>query len=141
MKQIIMMNNNLIAVDTNILLYLHDKSDKRKRDIAKNILSDNPKIPAQVISEFLNVTRRQLVLSKVDIVAYCADLLKFCDILPISCDTLNNAAALIQKYDFQIFDSVIVAASLDAGCSVLYSEDMQHGLVVNDMTILNPFVI
>jgi predicted nucleic acid-binding protein len=133
------MINNFIAVDTNILLYLHDKSDKRKRDIAKNILSDNPKIPAQVISEFLNVTRRQLVLSKADIIAYCADLLKDCDILPISCDTLNNAAVLIQKYGFQIFDSIIVAASLEAGCSVLYSEDMQDGLIVNGMTILDPF--
>jgi predicted nucleic acid-binding protein len=47
-----------IAVDSNVLLYLHDKSDKRKRDIATNILSDNPKISTQVISEFINVTRR-----------------------------------------------------------------------------------
>ncbi len=58
-----------IAADSNILLYLHDKSDKRKRDIAKNILSDNPKIPAQVISEFINVARRQLDLHKAEILS------------------------------------------------------------------------
>ena len=138
MKQIITTNH--IAVDSNILLYLHDKSDKRKRDIAKNILSDNPKISTQVISEFINVARRQLDLSKADIIAYCAELLKECEITPVSCDTLTRAAALIQKYDFQIFDSIIVASVLEANCTILFSEDMQHGLVINKLTIVNPFV-
>jgi predicted nucleic acid-binding protein len=139
MKQIIMTSNR-IAADTNILLYLHDNSDKRKRDIAKNILSDNPKISAQVVSEFINVARRQLDLRKADVVAYCANLLRDCEIIPVSCDTLTNAAALIQRYDFQIFDSIIVASVLDANCTLLYSEDMQHGLIVGKMTIVNPFL-
>lgn len=135
MKQITM--SDRIAADSNVLLYLHDKSDKRKRDIATNILSDNPKISTQVISEFINVTRRQLDLSKADIVTYCADLLKDCEIIPVSCDTLTNAAALIQRYDFQIFDSIIVAASIKANCTILYSEDMKDGLVIGKF--LNPF--
>ena len=66
MKQTIMTFNS-VAVDSNILLYLHDKSDNRKRDIAKNILSDNPKISTQVISKYINVARRQLDLSKADV--------------------------------------------------------------------------
>ena len=139
MKRIIMASNP-IAADSNILLYLHDKSDKIKRDIAKNILSDNPKVSTQVISEFINVARRQLDLSKPDIVTYCADLLKDCEVIPVSCDTLINAAGLIRKYDFQIFDSIIVASALEAGCTVLYSEDMQHGLVIDTLTIVNPFI-
>ena len=134
------MASNPIAADSNILLYLHDKSDKIKRDIAKNILSDNPKVSTQVISEFINVARRQLDLSKPDIVTYCADLLKDCEVIPVSCDTLINAAGLIRKYDFQIFDSIIVASALEAGCTVLYSEDMQHGLVIDTLTIVNPFI-
>jgi predicted nucleic acid-binding protein len=134
------MTSNRIAADSNILLYLHDKSDKRKRDIAKNILSDNPKISTQVISEFINVARRQLDMPKADIVAYCADLLKDCEIIQVSYDTLTNAAALIQRYGFQIFDSIIVASALEANCTILYSEDMQHGLVINKLTIVNPFV-
>jgi len=129
-----------VAADSNILLYLHDESDKRKREIAKDILSDNPKISTQVISEFINVARRQLDLPKADIVAYCADLLQDCEIIPVLHDTLTNAAALIQKYDFQIFDSIIVSSALEANCTKLYSEDMQHGLVVNNMTIVNPFL-
>lgn len=139
MKQITM-PNNIIAVDTNVLLYLHDRSDKTKRDIAKYILSDNPKISTQVISEFINVARRQLDLSKSDIVTYTADLLKDCEIIPVSYGILTYSAALIQRYDFQIFDSIIVASALDANCTILYSEDMQHGLAIKKMTIVNPFL-
>ena len=139
MKQITMTTDR-VAADSNILLYLHDESDKRKREIAKDILSDNPKISTQVISEFINVARRQLDLPKADIVVYCADLLQDCEIIPVLHDTLTNAAALIQKYDFQIFDSIIVASALEASCTILYSEDMQHGLVINNMTIINPFI-
>ncbi len=129
-----------IAVDSNVLLYIHDKSDKRKRDIAKNILSDNPKISTQVISEFINVARRQLDLSKADIVTYCADLLRDCDITQVSYGTLANASALIKRYEFQIFDSIIVASAVEANCTILYSEDMQHGLQINTLNIVNPFI-
>lgn len=138
-KLTIMMINS-IAVDTNVLVYLHDSSDARKRNIAENILAENPKIPSQVISEYLNVTKRILSLSKTELVSQCAELLKDCEIINVSCETLINSVTLIQKYDFQIFDSIIVAASLEAGCTILYSEDMQHNMVINNLIILNPFV-
>lgn len=72
MKQIIMMNN-LIAVDTNILIYLHEAfSDKRK--LAQEILSDKPNISSQVISEYFNVCRRLLPISKEDLLIQTAEL-------------------------------------------------------------------
>ncbi len=134
------MPNNSYAVDTNILIYLLDSSDNRKRNIAENILAENPKIPAQVLSEYLNVTRRLLNLPKADVVIQCAALLKDCEIIPVSCNTLTTAAGFIQKYGFQIFDSIIIAAALEANCTVLYSEDMQHGFKINGLTIVNPFI-
>ena len=63
--------HNSIAVDSNILVYLHDSSDVRKRTIAENILAGNPRIPAQVISEYINVTRRLLDLPKASIITQC----------------------------------------------------------------------
>ncbi len=134
------MPNSFIAVDTNVLVYLHDSSDTRKRNIAEHILAGNPKVPSQVISEYLNVTRRVLKLSKFEIVAQSANLLKDCEIIQVSCHTLTKATDLIQKFDFQLFDSIIVAAACEADCNILYSEDMQHGLVVEGLTILNPFL-
>jgi predicted nucleic acid-binding protein len=111
MKQIIM-TSSCFAVDTNILLYLHDSSDLRKRAIAKNILSENPRISTQVISEFINVARRQLQIPKAELIDYCAHLMKDCQIDSVSCSTLFAAGVLVKKYDFQIFDSIIVAAAL-----------------------------
>lgn len=140
MKPIIM-TDTIPAVDTNVLIYLHDKSNKGKRVAAENILAANPKVPAQVVSEYLNTTRRLLNLSKTELILQCAELFKDCEILPVTVDTLLSAARLIKKYDFQLFDSIIVATALDNGCPILYSEDMQHELLVEKrLTILNPFI-
>jgi len=130
-----------IAVDSNVLIYLHDFSDKRKRRIAQEILADNPKIPMQVISEYLNITRRILTLSKEDLLEHAARLFAPCNIVSVVPATLQYASALVKRYQFQLFDAVIVAASIESGCQILYSEDMQHKLVADNMlTILNPFV-
>lgn len=135
------MMTDVYSVDTNILIYLHDKFNDAKRTKAKAILADNPKIAAQVISEYLNTARRLLDLSKDDLLIQAAELFQPCEIIPTSASTLFLAASLVKKYQFQIFDSVIVAASLQSNCSVLFSEDMHHGLVVNNtLTIVNPFV-
>lgn len=129
------------AVDRNVLIYLHDESDIRKRGIANSLLADNPKIPSQVISEYLNTTRKLLPLSKEDLLFQTAELFRYCEIIPAKPSTLYLASKLIRRYRFQLFDAVIGAASLEGGCNVLYSEDMQHGLVVDGtLTIVNPFL-
>ena len=51
------------------------------------------------------------------------------------------AQKLLDRYDFQLFDSIVVASALEAGCNTLYSEDLQHGLVVEkQLKIINPFI-
>jgi predicted nucleic acid-binding protein len=55
---------------------------------------------------------------------------------------LQRAKGLIDRYDFQLFDSIIVASALEAGCDILYSEDLQHGLTVEkQLKIINPFIV
>ena len=135
------MPDNIVALDTNILIYLHDSSSPVKRYIAKDLLADNPAIPSQVISEYLNTTRRLLQLSKDELLINAANLLAGCNIIPVLPDTLLFAASLVKSYNFQLFDAVIVAASIKGNCAVLYSEDMQHGLIVEkSLTIINPFL-
>lgn len=135
------MTSDTFALDTNVLIYLHDSSSPDKRDIAKSLLADSPCIPSPVISEYLNVTRRLLSLSKDELLMQTSGLFSDCTILPITKDTLLTAASLIKQYRFQLFDAVIVATALEGNCRVLYSEDMHHGLMVNKtLTILNPFL-
>jgi len=132
---------NKIALDTNVLIYLHDNSNPQKRAIAKDLLADNPFIPSQVISEYLNVTRRLLTLSKEELLIQAANLFEGCTIIPVLPNTLLFAATLVKKYNLQLFDSVIVAAAFESGCTILYSEDMHQGLIVEkNLTIINPFL-
>ncbi|HEY5325431.1 MAG TPA: PIN domain-containing protein [Mucilaginibacter sp.] len=130
-----------VVLDTNVLIYLHDNSSPNKRAIAKDLLAENPFIPSQVISEYLNVTRRLLQLSKEELLIQASNLLAGCTIIPVLPSTLLFAAVLVKRYNFQLFDAVIVAASKESNCAILYSEDMQHGLVVEkSLTIINPFL-
>lgn len=136
----ITMTPDVIAVDTNILIYLHDAAAP-KRTIAENVLASNPRISSQVVSEYLNTTRRLLNMGKAELLNQCAELFKDCEIIAVTHFTLALAASLIKKYSFQLFDAVIVASAFENNCSILYSEDMQHGLIINDtLTIINPFI-
>ena len=130
-----------LAVDTNILVYLHDTDNSPKRSIAVSILFQKPKIPSQVILEYLNVTRKLLPLTKENLLVQAIRLFGRYELINVTMSTLQLATELIRKYRFQLFDAIIVAASLEGDCEVLYSEDMQHGLVVNGtLTIVNPFL-
>ena len=67
--------------------------------------------------------------------------LEKCIVQPVVLTTIKLAQELIVKYDFQVFDSIVIAAALEADCDVIYSEDMQDGLIVEDkIKIINPFV-
>ena len=76
----IIMTNNA-ALDSNVLIYLHDNSDPQKRGISKGLLADNPVISSQVVSEYLNTTRRLLDLSKEELLENTAVLFSGCHII------------------------------------------------------------
>ena len=134
--------NKRIAVDTNILLYTHFEEDTTKTNIALDILDLSPMISSQVISEYINVLKRQMKLSKREIIKICTVNFEACLFHSANFGTLQKAKELIDKYDFQIFDSLIVASALESDCNILYSEDMQNGLVVEkQLVIVNPFVV
>lgn len=55
--------------------------------------------------------------------------------------TIEHALHLAQAYRYSYYDSLILAASLEKTCHVLYSEDMQHQQVIEQqLTIVNPFI-
>lgn len=134
------MTNSTIALDTNVLIYLHDNSST-KRAIANDLLAGNPRISSQVISEYLNTTRRLLNLSKDELLIQTSALFSGCTIIPVLPYTLLFASELVKQYKFQLFDAVIVASAIEGHCDILYSEDMHHSLVVDkSLTIINPFI-
>jgi len=128
------------ALDTNILIYLTG-NDVSKRNTAEILLSCDPVIPAQVISEFINVIRRLRNIPKHQLIAETSGLFRHCLIAPLELSTLELAKTLVEEYDFQIFDSIIVASALETNCNTLYSEDMHHNMIVHQqLKIINPFL-
>jgi len=130
-----------IALDTNILIYSHFRNDERKRTIAHELLSHYPIVSTQVVSEYLNVMKRLLSIPKFELLELCALWMNECHIQIVEKSTINIAKQIVQRYDLQLFDSIIVATAIEADCKILYSEDMQHNMIINrQLTIINPFI-
>jgi predicted nucleic acid-binding protein len=129
------------AVDTNVLVYSHSQDDLFKQEVARNLIVHAPIISTQVLSEYINVLKRLLPLSKKDLLHLCMQTVAHGNIHPVDTSTLKIAEQIIRQYDLQIFDSIIVAAAVEAGCNILYTEDMHHNMIINDqLTIINPFL-
>ena len=136
-----MTTNNRIALDTNILVYCHSNAEPEKQKIATNFFEYYPVISTQVLSEYINVVKRKLKLPKDEIMDVCMQNIEMCVLQPVSFTTLKYARNLLDRYDFQLFDSIVVASALEADCHILYSEDFHQGLLVeNRMKIINPFI-
>ena len=131
----------MIAVDSNIMLYALNDGDGRKYDISLDLILLKPVVSLQCLTETLNVCRKRWKYDKNKLLTVLAFFLKNTQFASTDLSSIELAAELVKRYDFQLFDSIIVAAALDAHCSVLYSEDMQHELLVNEqLRIINPFL-
>ena len=129
-----------VAVDTKVLVHLYDLRDPGKRQRADELLPLRPVISARVLSEFLNVLKRVTRLPKAQVLADTIQLFGPCEIAPVTHGTLAFSARLLARYDFPLFDAIIVAAALEADCDVLYSAAFQHNqLIEGRLRMVNPF--
>ncbi len=98
-------------------------------------------MPGKVISETVNVASRRLGMGAADIRRLVAWLESTCAVEIITLATIHLAQDVRERYGFSWYDSLIVASALEASCSQLFSEDMQHGQVISDrVAIVNPFI-
>ena len=124
--------------DTNVVLSLLDDGPKAGR--AEAILGQGPRISVQVLNEALVNCRRKAGLGWEETGAFLAGIQALCPVEDLTLQTHQVGRALAERYGFSIYDAMIVAAALIAGCTVLWSEDMQDGLLVEDrLRIVNPF--
>ncbi len=126
--------------DTNVLIYAVAKNDPRAAK-AEALLASGGMISVQSLNEFVSVARRKLGMSwketreSVDLICILCP-----DPAPILLETHRRAVVIAEKYGYSIYDALIAAAALEAGCKTLYSEDLQDGQIINrQLTIRNPF--
>lgn len=127
-------------LDTNVLVYLAS-GDTVKADRAEELVAQGGSVSVQVLNEFANVARRKMGLSWPETRELLSTLCALLSVHPVTVETHERGLALAERHDFSVFDAMIVAAALGAGSDVLWSEDMHHGMIVEQsLRILNPFV-
>ncbi|MBK7493220.1 MAG: PIN domain-containing protein [Nitrosomonas sp.] len=132
--------NDKVFLDTNILLYLLS-ADSIKAEKAEDVVAGGGIISVQVLNEFASVALRKLQMPFEDIQEILSQIRTICVVEPITVDTHDRGMQLAAQYSLSIYDAMIVAAALLAGCTTLYSEDMHDGQVIDQqLTIKNPFV-
>jgi predicted nucleic acid-binding protein len=126
--------------DTNILLYALSADEQRKERVA-DLLSTGGVLSTQVLAESANVMRRKFGCAVTEIEAFHEALLSVCRLRLIERETVRGALEIAGRYGFSVYDSLIISAAQEAGCTALFSEDMQHGQVIDTrLTIINPFL-
>ena len=126
-------------VDTNVLLDLLS-GDAAKADRAEALLAGRIVISVQVLNEFVNVTRRKMGLPWPEVEQALTDVQRFAEVRPLTLATHQSGLALAKRYQLSVYDAMIAAAALEAGCTTLDSEDFSPGQRLEGrLTIRNPF--
>jgi predicted nucleic acid-binding protein len=133
-----MVNPNFL--DTNILIYGVAETG-RKSEIAEQLMADRGAISIQVLNELASVLRRRFKMEWRKVLEIITTILTRCpEPQPITLEVHLRALRICERYALSIYDGLIVASALEAGCRVLYTEDLQHGQVIEGLRIENPFV-
>jgi predicted nucleic acid-binding protein len=134
-------------VDTNVLLYASDRGAGDKQRKAAELLktlwnTQEGVLSTQVLQEFFyNATRKLSLPLNIPAARRIVQAYSLWIVSPITGATLLHAVDIHQAQQLSFWDSLILAAALQAGCRTLYSEDMQHFQVIeNRLRVVNPFL-
>ena len=129
----------MIALDTNILVYAFEAGARRER--AMQLLNDEAILSVQTLNEYAHSVRRKYGRPWKEI-ARDLDAIRETvgGVVPIT-DSDNRAALrIVQRYKLSFYDSLLLAVALEQRLERLYSQDMHHGLVIDDrLRIVDPF--
>jgi len=129
--------------DTNVLIYADDKAAPAKQQRAIELLAEHRRartgvLSLQVLQEyFVTVTRKLRV--DVVIARRKVELLAEFDVAAPEVGDILAAIDLHRLHGFSFWDALVVRAAKQAGCGVLYSEDMQGEREIDGVRIVNPF--
>ncbi len=140
------MREDKVFLDTNVLVYAHDKSSGEKFIRARELVFDlwkskNGILSTQVIQEFYTCITKKIteplsVQTTKDIIT---QLLQW-QLVVNDGETILAAIDLHLKYKYSFWDSMIIKSAINGGANLLLSEDLSHGQIIEGVKIENPFL-
>ncbi len=128
-------------IDTNIFLYAFSTKDNDKQLIARKIILKESVISVQVVNETSSNLLKKLNFDEDQIRKFINSSYARYEIIHLSKEVLIDASKIRERYKYSYYDTLIISAALTSGCTVLFSEDMQHGqMIENRLRIINPFI-
>jgi predicted nucleic acid-binding protein len=130
-------------LDTNLLVYTDDQSRRQKQQAAVAVLercrrTSSGVVSTQVLQEYFVTATRKLGVPA-EIARRKVELFARFDLFLIGYEDILAAIDLHRLHGFSLWDALVVRAATRSGCSVLYSEDLQHGRRIDGLEIVNPF--
>lgn len=135
----------MVFIDTNILIYRSFGTEQQKSlidEILKNHENEMV-ISTQVLNEFVNTSVKKKFFTTEKLLWDTLILfVKNFTVSALSPQTIFDAIEIRKKYKYSHYDSLIIASALENNCSLLYTEDLQHGQKIkNKLKIINPFTL
>jgi len=125
--------------DTNILLYA-SSADPVKASRADALIAAGGFISVQVLNEFVSVAHGKLRRPWADTLGYLTAARHLLGVQPLTIEVHDAGLQVAARYKLHVYDAMIAAAALEAGCDKLYSEDMHDGLVIDGrLRVVDPF--
>jgi predicted nucleic acid-binding protein len=132
-------------VDTNLLVYAHDRSAGVKQDRAIELVDRLWKekrgvISSQVLQEFAVASRRNVLiaLSRRDVIRIIDDLRDW-EIVLNNTGSVIGALEIEERYQISFWDALILQAAQSAKVAILYTEDLSDGQRFGSVRVVNPF--
>jgi predicted nucleic acid-binding protein len=132
---------NKIFIDTNILIYAYSETEKEKKEKVLSLLEDEIIcLSTQVINEFIWVMYGKFNVDIKSLKLITDNLFEMYQVSLIKDSTIAKAIDTVLQHKLSYWDSLIVASAIESNCDILYTEDLQHGQVINgSLSVLNPF--
>lgn len=124
-----------IFLDTNVLIYAYSETETEKKTRVLPLLEDEQVcLSTQVVNEFVWVMNRKFAVPMDSLRKIVKNLFELYHVGVINSSTITKAMDMSSQLKLPYWDSLVVASALEAGCDILYTEDLQHGQIYRKQT-------
>jgi len=128
-------------LDTNILISLYSTEEKKQKRVLELLQNDDTSvISTQVLSEFCNILKKKFNFNTKQLNILLQDFEKNFLLHTTDIEQIKTALTISDRYKYSFYDALVIAGAVFSGCTLLFSEDLQHGqTILNKINIVNPF--